>query len=241
MVTEPSDAERLAAAHPGVAFISSDRLWAQGGALHIHGADTAPGVLARESELETLGTEIPDCTRQLEEAKASVKSLAAERTTKAAEVNRLAQQISQFQREAAVAQARRQDASARHEKLDGQRRTVAEEDGQLVLELGTLTGGSSELEEQLEAAETDNAEASRRRRRAAQATVEATKEEREALRTAGAGRRGRLELLEERLESHNQEAARVKRQITYTEEQVAVWSREDEALQRIAWPSSITR
>ncbi len=226
-----ADAERLAAEHPGVAFISRDRLWAQGGALYVHGADAAPGVLARESELEAINTEIPDCTGRLEAAKASVKSLAAERTVKASEAHRLAQRIAELQREAAVAQARHQDAAARHEKLDGERRLLAEEDGQLVLELGSLTGDSSELEDQLDAAEKDT-QSLREDVVAAQATVEAAKEERETLRTAGAGRRGRLELLEERLESHNQEAARVQSQITYTQDQLAVWSREDDALER---------
>ena len=231
--TAPSSAEaaRLAAAHPGVAFISRDRLWAQGGAVHVHGADAAPGVLARASELASVNVEIPECRERLEAARAELEDLASRRTAKAGQVHRLDQQIAELQREAAVAQARRQDAAARHEKLDAERRTLVEEDGQLVLELGTLEGDSGELEKRLSAAERD-VERLRGEVAEAQAAAEAAKDEREALRTAGAGRRGRLELLEERLESHNQEAARVQSQITYTEEQLSVWSREDDALQR---------
>ncbi len=231
LVQTSADAERLAAKHPGVAFISRDRLWAQGGALHVHGVDAAPGVLARESELEAIHTEIPDCSQRLEQAKATIKTLVAERTTRAVEANRLAQRIAELQREAAVAQARRQDAAARHEKLEGERRSVADEDGQLLLELGSLEGDSDDLEGSLAKAEMQ-VEQLREEVAEAQAAVEAAKEEREALRTAGAGRRGRLELLEERLESHNQEAARVQNQITYSEQQLAIWSREDDALQR---------
>ncbi len=225
------EAERLAAEHPGVAFISNDRLWAQGGALHIHGDEAAPGVLARESELAAIGQEIPDCAEQFAAATDRVANLASQRTAKASEVHRLDQEITKLQREVAVGQARRQDAAARHQKLASERRGLADEDGQLSLELGSLTDDSGHLDKQLSEAET-NDEKLRAEVTAAQDAVEAAKEEREALRTAGAGRRGRLELLEERFESHHQEAARVQRQITYTEEQLEVWSREDDGLQR---------
>jgi chromosome segregation protein len=60
----------------------------------------------------------------------------------------------------------------------------------------------------------------------AQAELEAAKVQRESLRTASAGRRGRLELLDERLESHDREQNRVRGEIERGLKQVALW-RED--------------
>ena len=94
-----------------------------------------------------------------------------------------------------------------------------------------LRGDKENLERQLQEAEKAHQEYNAGFDQA-QAEVEAAKDSRESLRTAGAGNRGRLELLEERLESHNQEAVRVRRQITYSEEQLQLWSNEDHTLQR---------
>ncbi len=231
LVASPEDAERLAAEHPGVAFLSRDRQWALGGALHVQAEKAAPGVLARERELESIGREIPRIEARLEEAGRTLEELVADRTRRASDANRLDQEIAELKREAAVAQARRQDADARRGKLADERRAITDEDSEIAGQLEALDGAMERLGERLAAAEAKHASLERDAVEA-QAALEAAREERETLRTAGAGRRGRLELLEERLESHNQEAARVQSQITYTEEQLATWSREDELLQR---------
>ncbi|MCP3962912.1 MAG: chromosome segregation protein SMC [bacterium] len=231
LVAGDEDAARLAAEHPGVAFLSRRRLWALGGAVHVQGGEAAPGVLARESELESISEEIPACEERLAQTIQSLEELVEERTRQASKSHRLDEEISRLQRELAVAQARRQDAAARGQKLTGERQTVSTEQGEIATELTALEERRQHLGEDLEQAEREQQELDTEVT-SAETAVEATREEREALRTAGAGRRGRLELLEERLESHNQEASRIRGQITYTEEQVETWNQEDTLLQR---------
>ncbi|MEM7356224.1 MAG: hypothetical protein AAF657_35745, partial [Acidobacteriota bacterium] len=231
LVRAAEDAARLAAEHPGIAFVSSQRLWAIGGALHIQGREAAPGVLARESELEAIAREIPECETAHREASETLTRLVEERTRHASEVNRLRGEIAELQRETAVAQARRQDAEKRRHKLADEHQTIVAEDEEIATQLTSLNQDhealSSRMAESEAAHETlvDDFET-------AQGALEEVKDERETLRTTGAGRRGRLELLEERLESHNQETARVRSQITYTHEQLEIWSREDAILER---------
>ena len=42
LVESAGDARRLASSHPGIAFISRDRLWAQAGVLHVQGHELSP-------------------------------------------------------------------------------------------------------------------------------------------------------------------------------------------------------
>ncbi len=65
-----------------------------------------------------------------------------------------------------------------------------------------------------------------------QAEVEVAKTERESLRTASADRRGRLELLKERLASHDREIARLQHEIDEGERQMGSWKEEAERLER---------
>ncbi len=231
LVATAEDARRLAATHPGVAFVSRDRLWARGGSLHVQGRQAAPGVLARESELEAIAQEIPECEHGLEQTSQLLANLVKERTRHAKEINRLENEIGQLQRESAVAQARRQDAAGRHRKLDDELQGITAESEQIAGELTTFQGEHQDLTERLAATEASH-QTLRDDAEKATAAVEEVKEQREALRTVAAGRRGRFELLEERLESHNQEATRIRSQITYAHEQLEIWTREDELLQR---------
>ncbi|MEM7586860.1 MAG: chromosome segregation protein SMC [Acidobacteriota bacterium] len=231
LVETAADAQRLAAEHPGVAFVSRDRLWAQGGSLHVQGNEAAPGVLARESELESIAQEIPECQHGLEQTNELLANLVKERTRHAGEINRLEKEIGQLQRESAVAQARRQDAAKRHQKLDDELQGINAESEQIAGELEAYGEEHQQLSERLEQTEASH-QTLRDDAEQAQVAVEEVKEQREALRTVAAGRRGRYELLEERLESHNQEATRIRGQITYAHEQLEIWSREDELLQR---------
>src|SRR5947207_2653599 len=57
----------------------------------------------------------------------------------------------------------------------------------------------------------------------AQAELEAAKAHREGLRTASAGRRGRLELLDERLESHDREMSRLRTEADRGRGQIVSW------------------
>ncbi|MCG8459895.1 MAG: AAA family ATPase, partial [Holophagales bacterium] len=229
LVDRAEDAERLAASHPGIAFLTRDRVWARGGGLWVQGGEAAPGVLARESELQSIAEEIPDTENRLEEAKELLAGFVRERTRLAAEIQKVDDLTSELRRELAVAQARRQDVDNRRQKVLREHESVAGEQEELNgkqgekstlretlrAELATAEGGQKELEAAVDTA---------------QAEVEASRARREALRTEGAGRRGRLDLLEERLEAQSQEVVRVRRQITYTEEQLRVWAQEDGTL-----------
>ena len=231
LVDKAEDAERLAADHPGIAFLSREQVWARGGSLWVQGKEAAPGVLARESELVSIAEEIPETERLLEAAKASLQQMVQERTRLASEIQKVEAKASDLRREIAVGQARRQDVENRRKKIALEHSTVADEQDELRRGLSERTTGRSDLTEQLATAE-KNHEALQQGFERGQAEVEAAKETREALRTEGAGRRGRLQLLEERLESQNQEVLRVRRQITYTEEQLKIWAQEDTTLDR---------
>ncbi len=225
------DAARLAAEVPGVAFISRDRLWAQGGVLHVQGNEAAPGVLARTSELEAIAAEIPETEKRRDVAGSTLKQVAGERTRIAGEIHRTDEHIAELRRDLAVAQARRQDVVARQEKLRRERATVVEEQEELGQELATATTVAAQQGSALTAAEARYQEQNASFDRT-QLEVEAAKAEREAQRTAGAGRRGRLELLAERLAAQNQEAVRVQRMVAEYQKQITVWEQEQEALER---------
>ena len=231
LVHQAEDAARLAAEHPGIAFISRERLWAQGGARWVQGHEAAPGVLARESELDDIREEIPRLETDLTRTRQTLEGLVAERTRLASERSSLGDALAELRRDVAVAQARRQDANTRHDRFLGEQGKVAQEQVEIAGELESKRAQRQELADRLAEAEGRHQELTETFDRY-QAEVEAAKEERETLRTAGAGNRGRLDLLSERLESHNQEAVRVRRQITYTEEQLEIWSQEDDSLGR---------
>ncbi len=231
LVHGAEDAARLATLYPGVAFISRQRLWAQSGALRVQSERSAPGVLARSSELESIRDDIPSHEERLRKTIETLGNLVQERTRSASEKNRLEERIGELRRDIAVAQARRQDANGRLEKFLAENQKIVDEQAEIAGHLEVLGAGKETLHRDLEQAEQAH-QAFNEHYDRAQAEVEAAKEQREALRTAGAGNRGRLELLEERLESHSQEAVRVRRQITYSEEQLQQWGHEDQVLQR---------
>jgi chromosome segregation protein len=229
LTASAADAARLAVEHPGVAFLSPGRLWARDGALWVQGEEAAPGVLARESELEAIRREIPEASERRTETADALAALVEERTRRAADLHRLEEEIAELRRELAVAQARRQDVAGRRRKLEVEDAAVAGEQQQIDRELGDRSARQGELEAGLEDAEGEHEELSRRFEEAQEA-VAAAKDEREARRTAGAGRRGRLELLEERLESQQVEAVRLRDQLREAGEQLAAWRLEEERL-----------
>jgi len=231
LVRDAADAARLAAAHPGIAFISRERLWSQGGILRIQGEEAAPGVLARESELESLGRDIPELEERLDQATEDRKKVVEDRSRHASDIQRLDDRIGELRRELAVAKARRQDAAGRREKLRAEHKTVVDEQAEINDALTSRGARKSELGEELKAAEERHRGLEESFDRS-QGEVEAAKEKRETIRTDGAGRRGRLELLDERLDSHQQEALRIRHQLTETEEQLTGWSEEEKAIER---------
>jgi chromosome segregation protein len=225
LVRTAPDAERLARLHPGYAFLSREGVWVQAGTFHVEGEVATPGVLERESELANLGKAIPDLEAQIQSVTADLQRLVTDRASLAKESNRLQGEIAQLRQELAVGRARQEDLAARHRRLTAERETLTGEQEAIARELERVDERRRQILEELAAAEDRNLALQEGFDRA-QAELDAAKAQREALRTASAGRRGRLELLEERLESHDREQNRVLGEIERGRRQVALW-RED--------------
>ncbi|MEM1182002.1 MAG: AAA family ATPase, partial [Acidobacteriota bacterium] len=231
LVDSASDAARLSAEVPGAAFISRERLWARGGLLYVQGGEAAPGVLARESELSSIADEIPDTEARLEKARTTLRRLVEERTALAGRIESLNARAGELKRELAVAQARKHDVEKRRQKVSAAHQTIADEQAELESALADANAQRTEFQSQLLEKEATHKELEAAFDRA-KADVDVAKETRQGIETENAGRRGHLALLEERLSTQIQEVARVRRQITYTEEQLRIWSQEDGTLRR---------
>jgi chromosome segregation protein len=229
LVESPDDAARLARRHPGVAFLSRDGYWAAGGAVHVAAGEAAPGTLERERQLQELDAEIPRLEARLAEVRGLLAKLVERRSALARESNQLQGALARLAQERAVAEARQEDAAARHRRLGVERETLVTETEEVQRELARRAAGHEELADAL-------AEAERRHRSLEEEAdadgraLEAAKAERESLREASAGRRGRLDLLAERLVSHDREMARLGREIEEGERQVREWLAEGERL-----------
>jgi chromosome segregation protein len=229
LVRTAEDAERLARRHPGFAFLSREGVWVQAGTFHVEGEVATPGVLERESELANLGKSIPQLEKQIRDVAADLERLVGERASLARESNRLQGEIGQLRQELAVGRARQEDLAARHRRLTAERQTLSGEQEAVARELERIDERRRQIGEELTAAEERNAALQEAFDRA-QAELEAAKSHREALRTASAGRRGRLELLDERLESHDREQNRVRGEIERGRNQVILWRQDADKL-----------
>ncbi|HKI01140.1 MAG TPA: chromosome segregation protein SMC [Thermoanaerobaculia bacterium] len=229
LVRTAADAERLARRHPGLAFLSREGVWVEAGTFHVEGEVATPGVLERESELAALGKQVPDLENQLREAGALLDRLIAERASLAKESNRLQGEVAQLRQELAVGKARMEDAAARHRRLSTEAETLTNEQTEIAREIERVAERRQRLLEELAAAEARSAGLQEDFDRA-QAELEAAKANREGLRTASAGRRGRLELLDERLESHDREMSRLRAEVERGRVQIASWREDAERL-----------
>ena len=229
LVRTPADAERLARRHPGVSFLSREGVWVQAGTFHVEGETATPGILERESELANLGREIPELETSLQEATAELTRLVAERANLAREANRLQGEVAQSRQELAVAKARMEDAATRHRRLANEQEALTSQQQAVAREIERVAERRQQLQEELAGVEQKNAALQEAFERA-QAELEAAKAHREGLRTASAGRRGRLELLDERLESHDREEARISGEVERGQSQVTSWREEADRL-----------
>jgi chromosome segregation protein len=225
LVRTAPDAARLARLHPGYAFLSREGVWVEAGTFHVEGEVATPGVLERESELTALAKSIPEIETQLRESITDIERLVGERTGLARDSNRLQGEISQLRQELAVGRARHEDLAARHRRNTAQRETLAAEQETIVREMERIEEKRRQIQEELTASEERSAALQEAFDRA-QAELEAARNQREALRTESASRRSRLELLDERLESHDREEGRVRGEIERGRKQVELW-RED--------------
>ena len=229
LVRSAADAERLARLHPGAAFLSREGLWVQAGTFHVEGEVAAPGALERERELADLAAALPRLEAALTAAQDDLERLVAERTGLARDANRLQGEVAQLRQEKAVAEARQEDAGGRHRRLAAERQALAAEREEVGRELLRTSERQRHLEAELAAADARHLEL-QERFDGAQAAAETAKASRDHLRTESAGRRGRLELLEERLESHDRESARLAAEVEAGNRQVRAWQEEAERL-----------
>ncbi len=229
LVHSPADAARLAQAHPGIAFLSRDRVWAQGGALHVAGEQLQPGLLARESEAAALDLRLPEVEATLADVQQRLAALGAARDAAARDIAASRSELEALRKEAAVAQARLDDASGRHRRLSIEHETLSTERQEVERELERVAERARAAQLDLERAESRHRELDGLHAEA-QHRAEDTRSRRETLRTGGAGRRGRLDLLAERLQAHDAEAARLSRQAEEGRRQAAAWLEEAEEL-----------
>jgi chromosome segregation protein len=229
LVRTAADAERLARRHPGVAFLSREGVWVQAGTFHVEGETVTPGVLERESELAALELAIPKLEAELGRAAAELDRLVAQRAALAGDANRLQNETSQLRQELAVGRAREEDAAARHRRLGTEQETLSVEQLETLRELERVAERRAQLQQELAAAEQRHAAVEESLERAVH-EQESARGAREALRTASAGHRSRLELLDERLESHDREVARLAAEVANGRHQVTAWREEADRL-----------
>ena len=213
LVATAADAERLARASPGVAFLTRDRLWMQGGLIHLQGDEQQPGFLARASELTDLADLLPELEERILAAHGGIQELVARRGR------------------------RRRDHSPRpgSGRPRSSRSRPACAPGATISPGGTsawprpkrhcsasrrVSPPSSPGWARCSSGSAATSRASRRATPAQerqfdelQTEVEAARKERETQRALGAGRRGQLDVLTERLQSMDRESARLAREI----------------------------
>jgi chromosome segregation protein len=229
LVRSAADAERLARRHPGAAFLSREGVWVQAGTFHVEGETVTPGVLERESELAALELAIPELEAEHERAAAELDRLVAQRAALAGDANRLQNETSQLRQELAVGRAREEDAAARHRRLEAERETLSGEQLETLREIERVAEHRARVEQELAAAERSHVAIEESLERAVH-EQESARGAREALRTASAGHRSRLELLDERLDSHDREVARLAAEVENGSRQVAAWREEADRL-----------
>jgi len=229
LVEGGADAERLARRWPGVAFLTRDRLWIEGGIVHLQGAEALPGFLARASELADLEGELATLGERIAAGRAEIEALVAARAEAAQVIHRLQDELSALRQERAGTAARRDELAGRHRRLAGSEASLQREQSDLSGELERLARLQRESGDELVRLEAAHAERERAFD-ALQQEVEGFRRERESVRAVGAGRRGQLDVLTERLRSFEQQAARLERELEAARREGAAWTAEADGL-----------
>ncbi len=242
LVDDAGAAERLAATWPGVAFLTRDRLWMQGGLLHLEGDEAVPGLLARSTEQSELAERLATLDDRIAAARTEIESLVATRAEAAQTIHRLQERATALRQEQAATRARREDAAQRHRRLAASEETLRREQGALASELSRLANRHQDSGAELARLEAAHAEREATFDRL-RAESEEIRRERESTRALGAGRRGQLEVLAERLRSLEQQAERLNRELEAARRQDAAWNDETAQLRarRLELEEAMTR
>ncbi|MDH3254740.1 MAG: hypothetical protein OEM62_07105, partial [Acidobacteriota bacterium] len=229
-VESRADARRLARLHPGIAFISRDRLWAEGGVLHIQGEAARPGALAREHELAEVRRSLPPLEDEVNALDERIESSISRESDLRGKREDILLDLIDRKKELAVAEARKEDLATRHHRLSVERNTLETEKMEIDGTLTLLADRSSDLESELTRASESHARLEAELDRT-QKEVDAVRQQRETTRTSGVSRRGRLDLIDHRLASHLEEVSRTERAIADAEHEIASWSEEKQRLE----------
>ena len=229
LVTSAVDAERLARAQPGVAFLTRERLWMQGGLIHLQGDEQQPGFLARTSELTDLADLLPELEERIHRAHGEIQELVAARSAVAETIHRAQEATAALKQEQAGVRSRRDELAGRHQRLAENEEALQREQARLASELAQLGEVQLGLGGDLESLEAGHT-ARERQFDELQREGEAARKERETQRALGAGRRGQLDVLSERLQSLDRESARLGREIAAAQHQIEDWRKESATL-----------
>ncbi len=223
LVESPDDARRLAAAHPGVSFITRDRFWAEAGVLHIQGRNARPGTLTREHDLNEIRDRIQELTFRRDDLDADIAQQRGRLTEAEATHGSQADKLAETRRELAVAEARRDDLSGLGQRLTVEHDTLGTESTEIGTELGLLRDRSRRLERDLERAQELHSTLEGDFDRAQQ-DYDRSRTERESTKTSGASRRGRLELISHRVESVRSDLDRIGRDLEEARHADRTWT-----------------
>ena len=230
LVARPKDAVRLAREYPGVAFLSRDRVWAQSGVVHLQGREAEAGALTRDKELERLATEIADLKKDLAALAVEKEQREAKSLTLGQELESETATLEDTRRRLAVAEARRDDLEAADRRLALESDTLVSEREEVNRELERIRASLGETETKLSASQDRHSELEELFD-TAQKTVGEAREQREDARTSGASRRGQLELLKERLDSHQRGLERIDTEIISHKDHLERWAEQKASLE----------
>jgi len=229
LVRSTEDAVRLAASHPGVAFLAPQPMWAQGGLLHLDGEEAQPGFLARTTELADLETALPRLEVELSAARVALDERIAERARAAEAIRTFDVALATLVQDESTTRSRHEELAARRRRGDEALARLRREHESLSDELGRLgrvrgdLGGELERLQGLHVGHESGFDEQQRE-------VERLRSGRESLRAACAGRRGELDLLRERLRSLEAQAGRFERETESSRRQLAAWQEESSTL-----------
>ena len=229
LVESAEDAERLAPEHPGIAFLCRDRLWIEAGRVTIRGEQAALGALGRQREMDDLGRRIAELEQQRSALDGEIEATGERARQAAAEGQRLERAAAELRQQLAVAKSRLQDIGERRAALRGEHGAAQSEHDELEREIEVREARRLKVEAEVADTESRLADLVKAADEAS-GTVEQARKEREERITAGAGRQGQLELIEERAALDRSERERVEGQIASLREADAAWTAETEQL-----------
>jgi chromosome segregation protein len=229
LVESSADAERLARRHRGVAFLAREGVWAAAGVLHVLGDSAMPGLLASEEEVAELERRIPPLSAGLAAAARDIDDTAERSRAVRADLAPLEEAHAEARQQLAVLEARLEDLTSRRSRLGVERETLETEVREIERELELIAERRRKLQVDFTQAETRHAELERTFDQQ-QRETDAARRQRAETTTAGASRRGRHELLDQRLESHRGATGRIAREIADIESRIEGWTQEGESL-----------